>query len=139
MKEGEVMDRERFLHLLDAYGADFRRWPASERTAAAAFALQHGRDLPELAEARALDRVLNSARDEDDVSEDLASRILARAPQAVEWGFDRRAMFALAACAVFGVVLGFGGGLFAPPATDQEAYFAMAFEGPSAFAFEDEG
>jgi hypothetical protein len=134
------MDRERFLHLLDAYGADFRRWPASERKSAAAFALQFGRDMPELAQARALDRALDLARGADaGVADRLAARILARAPQAVQWGMDRRAMFALAACAVFGVALGFGGGMFAPPAVDQEAYYAMVFEGPPAFAFEDEG
>lgn len=134
------MDRERFQHLLDAYGADFRRWPDGERAAAAAFALQYGRDMPELAEARALDQALELGRGEAPAyPEALAARILAKAPQAPNWALDRRAMFALAACAVFGVVLGFGGGMFAPPAVDQEAYYAMALEGPAVFAFGDEG
>ena len=39
--------------------------------------------------------------------------------------------------AVFGVVLGYGGGLLAPTAPEDDSYFAMAFEAP--FAFEDEG
>ena len=30
------MDRERFEHLLAAYGGDFRRWPAEDRAAAGA-------------------------------------------------------------------------------------------------------
>ena len=62
--------------------------------------------------------------------------ILAQAPR-TQRGFDRRAMLALAACAVFGVVLGYGGGQLAPPPLEDDVYFIMAFEAP--FAFEDEG
>jgi len=86
-----------------------------------------------LVEAGALDRVLELARNVGPPSTGLAARILARAPRD---GFDRRAMFALAACAIFGVVLGYGGGLLAP-AAENDAYFTMAFEAPP--AFEDEG
>jgi len=42
---------------------------------------------------------------------------------------------ALAACAVFGVVLGYGGGLLAPPPLEDDVHFTMAFEAP----FGDEG
>jgi hypothetical protein len=124
------MDRERFEQVLDAYGADPRRWPADERAAAKAFAARNV-DAAALQEARALDAALDQARDVPDVS-GLAGRILAKAHRPV---FDRRAMLALAACAVFGVVLGYGGGLLAPLADDDDSTFADAFAAP----FGDEG
>lgn len=128
------MDRERFEQLLDAYGADPRRWPDSERAAAEAFAAQSAEAESALREAAALDAVLNQARAVPDTSA-LAARILAQAPGAQRPMFDRRAMLALAACAVFGVVLGYGGGLLAPLADDDDSYFADAFAAP----FGDEG
>jgi hypothetical protein len=131
------MDRERFEHLLDAYGADFRRWPSETRAAAAAFAAQDPEAAALLSEARSLDRVLDTAREAGAPSPGLAARILAQAPRAAARAFDRRAMLALAACAVFGIVLGYGGGLLAPAPVEDEAYFTMAFEAP--FGFEDEG
>jgi hypothetical protein len=132
-KKDEAMDRERFLHLLEAYGGDFRRWPAETRALAAAYAAQDADAASALAEARALDRALDAARHGAEPSAALAARILAQAPRAA--AFDRRALFALAACAVFGVVIGYGGGLLAPPPAEDE-YFAVAFEAP--LAFEDE-
>lgn len=131
------MDRERFSHLLEAYGGDFRRWPAQERASAAAFAAQHPDLALALAAARALDASLDAAREEAPYPADLAARLLARAPGPQNWGLDRRAMIALAACAVFGVVAGYGGGLLAPEPVQDESYFTMAFEAP--FGFEDEG
>ena len=119
-KKEESMDRERFAELLDAYGADFRRWPAAVR-----------------AEAGSLDALLDSVRGETRPSTDLAARILAAAPRAQRPAFDRRAMLALAACAVFGVLIGYGGGMLAPAPAEEDSYFSMAFEAPS--AFEDEG
>lgn len=129
------MDRERFDQLLAAYGGDLGRWPAEDRTAAAAFAAQDADAAAALKEAAALDRVLDSAREDAPDTSALTARILAQAPRALPW-LDRRAMFALAACAVFGVVLGYGGGLLAPAEVD-EAYFAAAFEAP--FPVGDEG
>jgi len=137
MKKEASMDRERFANLLDAYGADFRRWPADARAAAAVFAAQDAEAVALVAEARRLDTVLESARGEAPVSHDLAARILAGAPHAQRPAFDRRAFLALAACAVFGVVIGYGGGMLAPAPTEDDSYFSMAFEAPS--AFEDEG
>lgn len=131
------MDRERFTELLDAYGADFRRWPAETRAEAAACAAQDAEAAALIAEARRLDAALDAARDEAQPSADLAVRILAQAPRAQRLALDRSAMLALAACAVSGVVLGYGGGLFAPPPVEDEAFFTMAFEAP--FAAEDEG
>lgn len=135
-KKEETMDRERFAYLLDAYGADFRRWPAQVRAQAAAFAAQDAEAAALIGEARKLDAVLDGARDEAGPSADLAARILAAAPRAQRPAFDRRAMLALAACAVFGVLIGYGGGMLAPAPAEDDSYFSMAFEAPS---FEDEG
>lgn len=136
-KKEEHMDRERFAELLDAYGADFRRWPSEASAGAAAFVAEDAQAAALVAEARKLDAMLDLARDTGAPSAELSERILAFAPRVQRPAFDRRAMFALAACAVFGVVLGYGGGLLAPAPLDDDAYFSMAFEAPS--AFEDEG
>ncbi len=137
MNEDYPMDWKRFAELLDAYGGDFRRWPANERAPAAAFAAREPDAATLIAEAQKLDQVLDAARASDEPSADLALRILASAPSAQRPVFDRRAIFALAACAVFGVVLGYGAGLLAPAPDADDAYFTMAFEAP--VAFEDEG
>jgi hypothetical protein len=134
-KKEESMDRERFAALLDAYGADFRRWPAETRASAAAFAAQDAEAPALIAEARKLDAALDTAREMPAPSPTLADRILAFAPRVVRPAFDRRALLALAACAVFGVVLGYGGGLLAPAPVEDDSYFSMAFEAP----LEDEG
>lgn len=124
------MDRARFEHLLEAYGGDFARWPASDRAAGAAYAAQHAEAVgPLLREARALDAALNDAREAAPDVTRLSARVLAGVPKPVQ-GFDRRAAWALAACAVFGVMLGYGGGLMAPAAAADEEYFTMAFEAP---------
>lgn len=136
-RKEEIMDRERFVQLLDAYGADFRRWPSETRAPAAAYAAQTAEATALIAEARQLDAILDTARTSAAPSADLTARVLAQAPRLQRDAFDRRAMFALAACAVFGVVLGYGGGLLAPMPAEDGAYFTMAFEAPS--AFEDEG
>ncbi len=122
------MDRTRFQHLLEAYGADFKRWPADERGSAAIFASQHRAEAEAmLAHARTLDAVLDGAAAVD-VPESLTARVLARRPARPV--FDRRALMALAACAVFGVAAGFGGGLMAPAAQADAGYLAVAFEPP---------
>ena len=124
------MNRTRFEHLLEAYGADFARWPAAERAAGAAYAEHHAPDLAALLrEARALDAALNEARGAAPDVAGLSARVLAAAPKPAQ-GFGRRAGLALAACAVFGAMLGYGGGLMAPAAAADEEYFTMAFEAP---------
>lgn len=134
------MDRERFEHLLAAYGADFARWPEAERAEGAAYAAAHGGEVDAtLIEARELDAALNAGGADKFDTAALASRILAAAPRPVRAMFDRRAAIALAACAVFGVLLGYGGGQFAPaPIAEDDGFFAMAFEAPWV-APEDEG
>ena len=136
-RKEEIMDRQRFAELLDAYGADFRRWPAGVRASASAFVAEDAEAATLVADAHELDLLLDAGRHEAPVSPDLTARILASAPRAQPPAFDRRAMFALAACAVFGVLLGYGGGLLAPIPSEDDTYFTMAFEAP--MAFEDEG
>lgn len=132
------MNRERFEHLLEAYGADFARWPAEERDAAAAFAVAHADELTTaLSEARALDAALAGAASPMPETDLLAARILRARPQ--RRVFDARGALALAACAVFGVMLGYGGGLFTPLADQDESYFDLAFEAPSVATPGDEG
>jgi hypothetical protein len=133
MKEGRTMDRERFEHLLDAYGADFRRWPVDERAPGEAYAAESAAAAALLAEARALDGALSLAGDAPDASA-LVARILTSVPRR-RAGFDTRAALALAACAVFGVVLGYGGGMLAPLADQDDGFFTAAFEPP----FPDDG
>ena len=125
------MNRERFEHLLEAYGADATRWPAEERAAAAEFAMRHAAELAgALDAARALDAELAAARGVAIDTSALAAKVLAAAPRK-RAQFDRRAVWALAACAVLGVAVGYGGGMLAPPADTDEGYFAMAFEAPA--------
>lgn len=123
------MDRARFEALLAAYGADVNRWPDGERADAQAFVAAHGAELSAAREeAREIDTMLAHASGAPS-TDALAARILAAAPKRAEV-FDRRALLALAACAVFGVVLGYGGGLLAPAPLEDDSYFAMAFEAP---------
>lgn len=130
------MNRERFEQLLEAYGADSARWPAADRAAAAEFAARHAGELAgALDDARALDAALATTRGGAIETSALAAKVLAGAPRR-RTPFDRRAVWALAACAVFGVAIGYGGGLLAPPADTDEGYFAMAFEAP---VFGEEG
>jgi uncharacterized membrane protein YccC len=132
------MNRERFEYLLKAYGADFGRWPVDERAAAAAFAAAHSDEIAAaLSEARALDAALSSSAEPTPDTALLAARILKARPQ--RRVFDQRAALALAACAVFGVMLGYGGGLFAPLADQDDGYFDMAFQAPEAATPGDEG
>ncbi len=133
------MDRERFEHLLAAYGADFSRWPAEERAAAAVFAAESASTVSaSIDEAAALDRALAAAA-VDAPSAGLTARVLAATPKRIARAFDTRAALALAACAVFGVVLGYGAGLLAPVSTADDEFFTMAFEAPYPSAPGEEG
>jgi hypothetical protein len=135
------MDRARFEELLAAYGADFRRWPRDARAEGEAFARDHRAEAESsLREAHALDRALDLAVVSDEDAPDLlVRRILKQAPKPQTAGFDRRALAALAACAVFGVIIGYGGGLFAPPPTTDDSYFSAAFAAPFDSAPGDDG
>ena len=116
------MHAERFKAIVEAYGADPKRWPEAERAEAQAFALQ-----PEaaaiLAEARGIDALLDASDESAPVSLAFVRNGIAAAPKptaALSW----RPYAAMAACAVLGLALGFGG---ARSALDSEAA-AIALE-----------
>ncbi|MBS1182815.1 MAG: hypothetical protein H6Q99_2695 [Proteobacteria bacterium] len=56
------MTPERFLEIVDAYGAAARRWPAEERAEAEAFALNDAEAQATLAREAGLDRMLGAYR-----------------------------------------------------------------------------
>ncbi|NBB65412.1 hypothetical protein GVN18_39805 [Pseudomonas sp. ODNR1LW] len=106
------MKAERLQTLAEAYGADLRRWPASERAFAESLLAADPALRAVLDEAAALDALLD-ASPAPTPSADLAARILAAAPKAGARRFhlDRIALYlgagwAAAACA--GVVAGVG-------------------------------
>lgn len=77
-----MMDIERFRALADAYGADLRRWPESERAAAAALIeAEPGQTRAVMAEADELDALLH-ASPPPQPSQALRDAILAAAPRA---------------------------------------------------------
>ena len=123
------MNRERFEQIVAAYGADSRRWPEAERAQAEAFAAATPDAAALVADEAGLDRVLDQAARTPDTST-LAARILAQARAHGVRAFDTRAIIALAACAVFGVIIGYGGGQFAPVSDADDYYFSAAFEAP---------
>jgi hypothetical protein len=76
------MTAERFLALVDAYGADPRRWPADERAAAEAFAAaEPGIARAAMAEADAVDSLLHASATPR-VSSALRDRVIASAADA---------------------------------------------------------
>lgn len=120
--KGIVMNRERFEQVLAAYGADPQRWPEGERGALEAYAAANADAAALLVEAREIDALLDVTREPLAPNPQLASRILNAAPRkaARTLSFDTRARWALAACALLGVVAGFGGGRLAPSASTED-------------------
>ncbi len=115
----------RFETMVAAYGAEPRRWPASERAAAETFArTDAGQRL--LAEARTLDGALDAAADTAPVSLTLRRSLSAHAPKPRAPGW--RAVAALAACAVFGVVAGAGGAHAIGSARAADAALALMID-----------
>jgi hypothetical protein len=77
-----VLTAERFNALVSAYGADVRRWPEGERTAAQTYlAAEPGAARVVLAEADALDALLHAAPTPQ-VSATLRGRVIASAAEA---------------------------------------------------------
>jgi hypothetical protein len=129
MNGENAMTQERFEALLAAYGADPRRWPLDERAAAEAFAAG-AEAKAALTEARTIDALLALDARAPSANEALRARILAAAPRA-STAFDWRApAMALAACAVGGVLIGYGAGAFVAPAGAVDAVIADAFAAP---------
>ncbi len=73
------MTLERFKALIEAYGADAKRWPEAEREAAQAFAESSAEAHRLLAGARAIDRFLDGA-DTAAATRALEDRIMAGFP-----------------------------------------------------------
>ncbi|MBL8560014.1 MAG: hypothetical protein JNM47_14920 [Hyphomonadaceae bacterium] len=132
MARSEEMSRTRMQAILDAYGADARRWPAEERAAAEAWAAAHGDDFATMArEAQALDAALaldvRESADDAKLAAQVSAILVAPRPANDWW----RPVAALAACAVLGVAIGFAG---APRhddiASEVDAVFGAAFDLP---------
>lgn len=123
------MTHERFMQILECYGADPQRWPASERANAMAFAEQN----PDMVEAAiALESELDAMLGASEIapSDLLQQKILRQLPTPVPtvvWGW--RAPAAAAAALMIGVALGFASGAVTTPMDDAEALYADAFSG----------
>lgn len=124
------MNRTRLDQIIASYGADPRRWPEAERAEALALVDREGVDLTD---ARALDALLDLTPAPAAPGDLLQARILRARPTV------RRAPaagWALAACMVMGILVGYGAGLQAPAdasAEDMDAIIAMAFEAGGGF------
>lgn len=105
------MKAERLHELADAYGADLRRWPASERAFAESLLAADPSLKAVLDEAAMLDALLNAAP-APVPSATLTARVLAAAPKRKARGRLGRAVWYLgagwAAAACAGVVAGVG-------------------------------
>jgi hypothetical protein len=113
------MDRQRFLTLVEAYGAEPRRWPAAERESAEAFARTDPEAAGALADAAALEAVLDASVPPQP-SAATRRRILEAAPRRRRSAMDLGWWISgagLAAAGVAGVV--FGTTLSASPADPQ--------------------
>jgi len=120
------MTNERFLQILNAYGANPQRWPSAERAQAEAFAARHGDEWAAALAAEAeLDALLGSG--EGRPGDLLQRRIVRSLPQIEVWNW--RAPLAAAAALVIGVMLGFSSGALITPADEVETYYADAFTG----------
>ena len=88
-----------------------------------------------IAEARDVDALLDAGVGAAPGADLVTARILAAVPKAgapAQAGLTRT-LAALAACAVFGVVVGFGGAMFAPQGDATDAALSAAFgDGPEA-------
>lgn len=120
------MDKARFEAIIAAYGAEPRRWPDEERAAAVAYAARTGVDLNA---ERALDAALDAASLPAPPSDILAARILAARRQPA---MRLHPVWALAACMIGGVLVGYGVGARAPigETIDLDAMIVASFEGP---------
>jgi hypothetical protein len=112
------MNQTRFDAIIEAYGADPRRWPEAERADAMAWAQARAETIRA---QEALDRALDlyaapldldrfAARALDGFSGDRGANVLTRLPLRRSAG----PLWALAACALLGIALGFGAGRTAP-------------------------
>ena len=104
-----MMERERFDAIVAAYGADPKRWPEAEREAA--LQLMHAEAI-DLADARALDALLDLTAPTPAPSDLLTHRILRAAPKSPFR--PARLGWAVAATALIGALVGYSAGSLAP-------------------------
>lgn len=101
----EPMRPERFAALLDAYGAEPRRWPDEERRAALEYLMTTPDARRLRAEAAELDRLLDAAPAAPPTAA-LRERVLGEAPVRRSSGERRFVAGALAASLLLGFVVG---------------------------------
>ena len=118
------MNRDRFLEIVEAYGAEPRRWPAHERAAALAYREADSEAAAVFTQAAALDAVLDESRPIAP-SAALRGRVAAgaprprRAPPRLGWWAPGAG---LVAAGVAGLM--FGAALLAPPEPQTETLLA---------------
>ncbi len=107
----EPMDLARLLELLDAYGADPRRWPAGERAAAEALIAESAEAANLREDAAALDMLMDLSAAPAPSPELMVQVLAAREPSgwlSVLWPFGPawQPATAMAAAAVLGIAIG---------------------------------
>ncbi|WP_417487768.1 hypothetical protein [Maricaulis sp.] len=122
------MTEERFLQILEAYGADPAHWPADEREEAQRFArLSREQVAAAVSNEMVLDDLLDRLIEPVADTSLLERRVLARMPRPSmpDW----MAPSAVAAALVLGVCLGFASSAVTVPQDDMDAIYADAFTG----------
>ncbi|MCW5773697.1 MAG: hypothetical protein KIT16_18790 [Rhodospirillaceae bacterium] len=122
----------RFETMLDAYGAEPRRWPADRRAWAEALVAESAAARTAQADAARLDLLLD-ASGLDPAPAPLLGRVLAAAPQprrAARWSLKEmmKPALGLALAAVLGLALGGVVSPFAPAATDSADNEAVSLD-----------
>ncbi|HEX7912613.1 MAG TPA: hypothetical protein VF534_31600 [Paraburkholderia sp.] len=134
------MTPERFHQIVEAYGAEPRRWPQQERAAAEAWARQHRAEADAvLAEAAGLDAWLAADRLEPP-GEALRQRVLDGAPVRHREAPRRRRWWSGAAVAGVGLLGGLAGAFAVSffvltetvPPVHESSYLTSSFGGSSA-------
>ena len=129
----DAMTLDRFKAILEAYGGDERRWPAAEREAARAFAASSTEAQRHLAEARALDHLLDRAASSAS-SRALEDRILASFPSGGMAARDVRRRWIPAGAIAASLVLGLATGAALPSLTGLQT---QEQRDPALVAFSD--
>lgn len=127
-----AMSRSRFEAILDAYGADPRRWPDSERAAAQAFARTDARGPALLAAAADLDALIRlpaPAPASDALREAIVGAAKARPRRAPLWWAGAGLGAALAGAAAGALTMGvLAPGMATELSADQALAAATAFD-----------
>lgn len=123
-----MMDLDRFNAILEAYGADPARWPDAEHAEAEALLRANPAAKTAFDRAAELDALIAPAAIAPAPSEMLTARLLRAVPQPEFLGDWKH----VAAAAALALVVGLGGGYASGalvPASDDEAYYEIAFDG----------